>query len=609
MASPLDLIQRMERVGSEHVVAGCPPAYIDGVADGRDQTSSWWADAEPENPAEVPLSPRLATEAQDWWQALPAGAADSEPAVPVGPEEPGSSEWWAATAHALEVPDLPEDSTASSVVLRPESPAEDVDTGDEASATRPLTSAGLTAAEPATVVTALLADGSASTAPGSVLGRSGSVLLTRVTVDGGSRCCDLSVPADVPLAGLLPALLELLEVQPTAHPRAWALVRLDKSLDLEASLAEAGVVDGEVLYLQPDGDQFEPVVVQDALATVRESAAAHGPRWTGHVRERSLCWLALAPAAGAGLLVGTAPKEAALLAAVLLVVVAAAVLRRVRRVAPVWLPGLAVAASAGAGWSVAASAGSPARALWALFGATAGLVVLGVGGRRSAAALAAAPALFAVLMTAGALSRGWPLPTALSVPLLPLLLSVALTPRVAAATHRLPELVRRQESGEEEVTRDSAVNAATAASASVAAGVASAAACALCLCSALVLVGDTPDAALGLGAAAVFALLARGYSSGYAVLPLLCVLVGTLVVTLVKAASTAAQTWVLALALLALLVTACGLTVLGRAGLGRVPAARVSRLLDAAEVVLVLVLAPALLLSQGALQSLYNWAS
>lgn len=112
--------------------------------------------------------------------------------------------------------------------------------------------------------------------------------LCRITVAGPARRIDLSLPADVPFGSLLPVLIRNsgpdLANSGLAHG-GWVLQRLDEApFDLGISPQQAGVKDGEVLYLRPQMAPLpEPAFddVPDVIATaVRERPDRWNPALT-----------------------------------------------------------------------------------------------------------------------------------------------------------------------------------------------------------------------------------------------------------------------------------------------------------------------------------------
>jgi hypothetical protein len=103
--------------------------------------------------------------------------------------------------------------------------------------------------------------------------------LCRVTVRGFGHSLDVALPAAVPVADLLPALADLAAFDPAAaggRP-AWTLARVGApALAPAATLTDAGVVDGEVLYVvDPAG--WRPPAVSDLRRD--EGPAGAGRRW------------------------------------------------------------------------------------------------------------------------------------------------------------------------------------------------------------------------------------------------------------------------------------------------------------------------------------------
>src|SRR3954469_3811605 len=94
----------------------------------------------------------------------------------------------------------------------------------------------------------------------------------RGTVGAPPRRVDVALPADVPLAELLPELLRLIgEPVPTSAVGAaalngYVLTGADgTALDTSAALAEQGVLDGGVLRLRP-ADGVPEAAVHDDIA-------------------------------------------------------------------------------------------------------------------------------------------------------------------------------------------------------------------------------------------------------------------------------------------------------------------------------------------------------
>ncbi|MGB8940405.1 MAG: type VII secretion integral membrane protein EccD, partial [Streptomyces sp.] len=132
--------------------------------------------------------------------------------------------------------------------------------------------------------------------------------LCRLTVRAPSVSVDLAVPADVPVADLLPTLLRYVgeEAEEAGLDHAgWVLQRLgDAPLDEEATLARAGLSDGAVLYLRPHTEALPEARLDDLVDGMADTASRRLHTWNS--------------GAARGLLVGTA--VATVLAALLLVV-------------------------------------------------------------------------------------------------------------------------------------------------------------------------------------------------------------------------------------------------------------------------------------------------
>ncbi|WP_299531503.1 type VII secretion integral membrane protein EccD [uncultured Streptomyces sp.] len=108
--------------------------------------------------------------------------------------------------------------------------------------------------------------------------------LCRLTVRAPARTMDLAVPADVPVADLLPTVLryagEEVEENGLEHD-GWVLQLLGgKPLDEESTLDQLGLKDGDVLHLRPHTDALPEVRLDDlvdGIATVTRDRL-HG--WT-----------------------------------------------------------------------------------------------------------------------------------------------------------------------------------------------------------------------------------------------------------------------------------------------------------------------------------------
>ncbi|HZV48543.1 MAG TPA: EsaB/YukD family protein [Candidatus Dormibacteraeota bacterium] len=114
-----------------------------------------------------------------------------------------------------------------------------------------------------------------------------------VTVHGAGRRLDLTLPATVPILELTPALAQLCGAAGSEDtPPAWTLARAAADpFPLTCSLAEAAVLDGEVLHLVDAATWRAPVIADDHADHVRgDRLASRG--WTPIPRTTLLAALA-----------------------------------------------------------------------------------------------------------------------------------------------------------------------------------------------------------------------------------------------------------------------------------------------------------------------------
>ncbi|RAY11456.1 type VII secretion integral membrane protein EccD [Actinomadura craniellae] len=114
--------------------------------------------------------------------------------------------------------------------------------------------------------------------------------LCRVTIMAPRRRIDLSIPADIPLAQLLPTLLQAsgqdLADSGLTHS-GWALQRLDEAPFSSAqSLATLGVRDGEVLYLRPQLSQLPELAFDDVADVIATGVNDRPDRWRPETTRR-----------------------------------------------------------------------------------------------------------------------------------------------------------------------------------------------------------------------------------------------------------------------------------------------------------------------------------
>ncbi|MFJ6983221.1 MULTISPECIES: type VII secretion integral membrane protein EccD [unclassified Streptomyces] len=163
--------------------------------------------------------------------------------------------------------------------------------------------------------------------------------LCRLTVRAPARTIDLAVPADVPVADLLPAVLgyagDDLEETGVDHG-GWVLQRLGgEPLDEERSLDFLDLRDGETVYLRPRVDALPEVHLDDLVDGISTALRDQPHGWTAAAGRALLRGLAVAVLA-VGLVVlalpggpGTTRAVCAAAAALLLLAGAAAASRAV----------------------------------------------------------------------------------------------------------------------------------------------------------------------------------------------------------------------------------------------------------------------------------------
>lgn len=143
--------------------------------------------------------------------------------------------------------------------------------------------------------------------------------LCRLTVRAPARSIDLAVPADVPVADLLPAVLgyagDNLEEAGIDHG-GWVLQRLGgEPLDEERTLDSYGLRDGDTLYLRPRTEALPEVHLDDLVDGISTTMRDHPFGWTSRVSRRVLLGIVVAVLAG-GVVVIAWPGGSALSRAV-----------------------------------------------------------------------------------------------------------------------------------------------------------------------------------------------------------------------------------------------------------------------------------------------------
>jgi type VII secretion integral membrane protein EccD len=122
--------------------------------------------------------------------------------------------------------------------------------------------------------------------------------LCRLTVRAPAKTIDLAVPADVPVADLLPALLGYggndLDEAGLEH-EGWILQRLGGApLDQEATVESLNLHDGDTIYLRPRTESLPEVRLDDLVDGI-STTMKHSPHgWSAEASRRLLRGLALA---------------------------------------------------------------------------------------------------------------------------------------------------------------------------------------------------------------------------------------------------------------------------------------------------------------------------
>jgi type VII secretion integral membrane protein EccD len=138
--------------------------------------------------------------------------------------------------------------------------------------------------------------------------------LCRVTVHAPAKTIDLAVPADVPVADLLPTLVgyagDGLAEQGLEHG-GWVLQRLGgPPFDEDSSLASLNLLEGETLHLRPRTDALPEVALDDLVDGIADTMRERPFHWSAAVSRRVLLGL-LVLVLTAGLTVLALPGPAA----------------------------------------------------------------------------------------------------------------------------------------------------------------------------------------------------------------------------------------------------------------------------------------------------------
>ena len=161
--------------------------------------------------------------------------------------------------------------------------------------------------------------------------------LSRVTIVAPATRVDLALPANVPLATLLPTLLRYAGEELPDDPAAqagWVLTRLGgRVLDSGRTAAQLDVRDGEVLYFTPRAHAAEELIFDDVVDAVATATQCRTGGWAPDATRRfavTFATLALLGGAAAMFFAGASALTVGVvgLTAALALVVAATVLAR-----------------------------------------------------------------------------------------------------------------------------------------------------------------------------------------------------------------------------------------------------------------------------------------
>jgi type VII secretion integral membrane protein EccD len=137
----------------------------------------------------------------------------------------------------------------------------------------------------------------------------------RVTVVGPRRRVDLALPSRIPFAELFPAVADYAGLDAGTARQAsagWVLQRLGQApFALEATPLQAGLRDGELIYLRPREEQLPELAFDDVADVIASGIDDRPDRWgPGDTRRTALGAAALALAGGAAALLLSGPPWA-----------------------------------------------------------------------------------------------------------------------------------------------------------------------------------------------------------------------------------------------------------------------------------------------------------
>ncbi len=125
-----------------------------------------------------------------------------------------------------------------------------------------------------------------------------------MSVIGGNTQADLALPATVPIVAMIDEVVALIDARtpdltelddapiPTRH---WTLARVGQDpIEPEATLAEAGVLDGELLILRPAGSAHVPALFDDVIDAVARLTMNTFRGWTAAASRWAAAMIAVA---------------------------------------------------------------------------------------------------------------------------------------------------------------------------------------------------------------------------------------------------------------------------------------------------------------------------
>ena len=431
---------------------------------------------------------------------------------------------------------------------------------------------------------------------------------TRLSVVSGDQQLDASLPAGRPLAEYLHTIPTLFNLPPTQPPTVWALSSpAHGTVSVEHSLDDAGVLDGDVLYLSPADAAALAPVVDDVIASVATTIDEKSPPWEGVARDTAvtclLAGIALAALAGLAAIPDNILAGVLVLAGFVAVVALAALLRARGGIVLAWAALVAVPVGmVRLTGSLALDTAVSADIAVTMIGVA--LIGLLVHRRRALVIFGLLSAVFAALVCASRaidvdvrLLAGWAAPVEV--------LALGVLPQLALSTSGLIGMVRQAEAGDP-VERAAVTRRALAGWSFVEGATAALVLVAAATCGALIWFGRPAQVALGALLALIFALRSRGFTRARQVglvlaVPVFAALVGVAVAPLradIAGPGYRALSWALGAMIVGGLVAACGYL-----RLGEVMAARTSRLLDRVDMFAVLALVPLTLLAEN----VFSW--